>query len=81
MAIDPEHGFPLRQEERTAERLASFERRLRALEVGAPAVQVGAGPPTSFPRDGTLYGDTVGPSGVPGLWVRLGGAWLFESFS
>ncbi len=74
MPIDPAQGFGLTPEQRMAERLAALERRIAALENGAPTIQAGTGAPTSSPRDGTAYIDTAANT----LYIRSGGAWRSE---
>ena len=74
MPIDPAQGYSLTPEGRQADRIAALERRLAALENGAPTIQVGSGAPTTAPRDGTPYLDNVGHV----LYVRSGGTWRLE---
>lgn len=77
MPLDPALGIPTAPDQRTAERLGDLERRLRALENGRPTIQVGAGAPSTSPRDGTPYGDSTNVR----LWLRVGGAWHYTTLT
>lgn len=77
MSLDPATPFPMTPESRQASALAGLERRVRALEAGAPTIQVQAGAPTTAPRDGTPAGDTANTR----LWLRLGGVWRYVTLT
>lgn len=75
--MDPANGFALTPAERQADELADLRRGQRRAEASTPAVQVGAGAPTSAPRDGTLYVDMTAAR----LYVRAGGAWRYVALT
>ena len=73
MPVDPAAGFALDAAGRQAERLADLDRRLAALERGAPTIQTGSGAPSTAPRSGTPYLDEA----TPRLYLRVGGTWRY----
>lgn len=77
MPIDPLNGRPTDPEQRTADRLAELERRVRRLEGAnpSPAVTVGSGAPTASAAnlaEGTRYIDRAGTGR---LYFVVAGAW------
>lgn len=79
MPVDPAAGFALDPDGRTAERLADLERRLGALERGAPTIQVVEATPTSTPRDGTPAVELGTPPHR--FWVRIAGSWRYVNLT
>jgi hypothetical protein len=77
VSIDPAAPAPTTTDGRHADRLAELERRVVALERGNPTISVGAGAPSSAPRDGAPYVD----SATPRLYLRVGGTWRYTTLT
>lgn len=77
MPIDAQAPFALDQQSKTADAVSDLRRRVRKVEGGTPMVQAGSGPPTSTPRDGTLYVDVVNLR----LYACANGAWRYAALT
>lgn len=72
MPIDPGQGFPTSDNARLRDDIKDLDRRLRAVENGAPTIQTGTAAPSTTPRAGTPYGQD---SATGFFWLYIGGTW------